>query len=289
MSEAREARYWRAVENGAVQCGICPRRCLIAENANGFCGMRENIGAKLIASAYGQVSAVALDPIEKKPLYMFHPGRCILSIGGFGCNFRCPFCQNADISMEYANTLREGRVLSPGDVAAIAARTVPDGNIGIAYTYNEPLINYEFIYDCAEAVHGAGLKNVLVTNGCINKEPLAALLPFIDAMNIDLKAFSDNFYKKINGNLDAVLETITLSRACCHVEITTLVIPGENEGDIAELSEWLSSVDSAIPLHLTRFFPRYKYSDKSPTPRETMYRLQDVAKKHLKNVFIGNM
>ena len=284
-----DSKYWAAAENRAVHCGLCPRRCHISENAAGFCGARENRGGRLIASDYGRVSSVALDPIEKKPLYMFHPGKKILSIGGFGCNFRCPFCQNSDISIEYGNGWRLAKTLSPDDVLDFAVSSVPDGNIGAAYTYNEPLIGYEFLYDCAGLIRSAGLNNIIVTNGYINPEPLKELLPLIDAMNIDLKGFTEGFYKNIGGRLEAVLETIALSHGKCHVEITTLVIPGENEYDIEELAKWLSSIDPGIPLHLSRFFPRYKYSGRIPTPRETMINLREAAGKHLRNVFIGNM
>lgn len=309
----RTAMYWSKTENGGVRCELCPHRCFISEHAAevnrksaagaccesaaGVCGVRVNNGGVLFASGYGQVSSTALDPIEKKPLYMFHPGKYILSVGGYGCNLRCPFCQNHEISMEYGSVWQgeKGGLnssdagVTPGDIAALAVKTVPNGNIGVAYTYNEPLINYEFLYDCAELVRAAGMKNVIVTNGYINNEPLQNLLPLIDAMNIDLKGFTDDFYKKVGGTLEAVKETIAASRALCHVEVTTLVIPGENEDDVMELSKWLASVDADIPLHLTRFFPRYKYGDRQPTPRETIYKLRDIAKEHLRNVFTGNM
>ena len=343
----REAMYWEPVGGGAVRCGLCPHRCRIAEDAIGICGVRENRGGTLLASGYGQVSSIALDPIEKKPLYMFQPGKRVLSIGGFGCNLRCPFCQNHEISMVYVDraenpdnqeytenkgnkgnkeiekpdnkevaisenpnrgsTMSEraskagagrrrrtradegARRLSPDEIADLAVRTVPDGNIGIAYTYNEPLIGYEFLSDCAALVRGAGMCNVVVTNGFINSEPLERLLPFVDAMNIDLKGLSKVFYRKLGGNPETVKETIVLAHRHCHVEVTTLIIPDENEDDVAGLAQWLSSIDPAIPLHLSRFFPRYLYSDRYPTPGETVYRLRDTARKFLKNVFIGNM
>ena len=289
MLDGRDAMFWRPAENSAVQCELCPRFCHIPGNAHGFCGARENTGGKLIASNYGRISSVALDPIEKKPLYKFHPGGQILSIGGFGCNLRCPFCQNYDISIEYGNSNRAVNLLSPDNIVSLAQKTVVDGSIGVAYTYNEPLIGYEYIYDCAKLIRGAGLCNVIVTNGYICKEPLEKLLPLIDAMNIDLKGFTDGFYKKTGGNLTTVMETIALSYKRCHLEITTLVIPDENEHDIEELAKWLSSVDPDIPLHLSRFFPRYKYSGMAPTPRETILRLRETAKKYLSNVYSGNM
>jgi len=288
----REAMYWSVAGNGSVRCGLCPHRCHIAENAAGICGARINRNSELTASGYGQVSSVALDPIEKKPLYLFHPGKKVLSIGGFGCNLRCPFCQNYEISTAYEAGARGkplASVVPPEDIAALAVRTVTDGNIGVAYTYNEPLIGYEFLLDCAKLVRDEGLCNVIVTNGYINRAPLEGLLPFIDAMNIDLKGFSDRFYGKLGGKLGPVKETIIDAHKRCHVEVTTLVIPGENEDDVEGLAKWLSSIDLCIPLHLSRFFPRYKYSDRDPTPRETIIRLRDAAKEHLKYVFAGNM
>ena len=288
-SQKKEAAFWSADENNAVRCGLCPHRCLVRENASGACGVRENREGKLIASSYGQISSVALDPIEKKPLYMFNPGKKILSIGGFGCNMKCGFCQNYEISSEYESIRQRAGLLSPDDVVEAALRAVPDGNIGVAYTYNEPLIGYEFLYDCAALARSKGLSNVLVTNGCINAEPLENLLPLTDAMNIDLKGFTDDFYTGVGGDLETVKETIKRASASCHVEVTTLVLPGENEGDIPEIAKWLSSIDPGIPLHLTRFFPRYHYDGRQPTPRETIMRLCEAAKEHLTNVFPGNM
>ena len=285
----RIAMFWSADEDNTVRCGLCPHRCRVPENAAGLCRVRENRSGSLIAAGYGQISSVALDPIEKKPLYMFHPGKKVLSIGGFGCNLHCPFCQNYEISSEYDDIRPGARRLSAQDVAGLAARTVDDGNIGAAFTYNEPLIGYEFVYDCAKLIKEAGLLNVLVTNGYINKEPLEALAPLIDAMNIDLKGYTDRMYDSLGGSLEEVKRTIAASVSFCHVEVTTLVIPGENEEDVEELSKWLASIDPGIPLHLTRFFPRYRMVDRPATQRETILRLRDTAQKHLKNVFAGNM
>ena len=286
---ARDAMYWSAAEDGAALCELCPHNCRITKGMSGFCGARMNINGSLIASGYGLISSMALDPIEKKPLYMFHPGRHILSFGGFGCNFRCPFCQNFEISIEYGDTSRAAKSYSPEDVVKLALETVPNGNIGIAYTYNEPLIGYEFLYDCSVLARKAGLFNVIVTNGYINKKPLNNLLPVADAMNIDLKSFSDSFYENAGGTLETIKETIAISHQSCHIEVTTLVIPGENDQDIEPLAQWLSSLDPGIPLHLTRFFPRYKYKERSPTPGETILSAQKSARKYLKNVFLGNI
>jgi len=282
--------FWKLAENGLANCELCHHNCKIPEGKSGFCNVRENIDGRLYAASYSLVSAIALDPIEKKPLYMFYPGKLILSIGGFGCNLRCPFCQNCEISINF-NNYKNTQAVSPEYIAELAKKSVPDGNIGVAYTYNEPFMGYEFIYDCAKLIRNAGLFNILVTNGCVNREPLELILPFIDAMNIDLKSFSNSFYKKIGGNLETVQDTIKSASKSCHVEITTLIIPGENdsEDEIAELAGWLASLDTSIPLHLSRFFPRYKYSHKEPTSRETVIRLSNIAKKYLKNVFTGNM
>ena len=286
-----EAMFWGGIGNGAVNCVLCPHRCKIPGGSAGFCGVRRNIGGTLYAESYGKNSVIALDPIEKKPLYMFHPGKHVLSIGGYGCNLRCPFCQNSDISMEYEKTWQAAEILAPEDIAALAVGTLPRGNIGAAYTYNEPLIGYEFVRDCAGLVREAGLCNVLVTNGYVNPEPLEALLPLIGAMNIDLKGFTEGFYKRLGGNLEAVKETIALARQHCHVEIAALIIPGENdsEDEIMGLARWVASLDPEIPLHLTRFFPRYQYAGRAATPRETVWRLRDAAGRYLKNVFAGNM
>ena len=288
MSE-HPAMFWSAAENGAVRCSLCPHNCHIPESTVGFCGVRKNNNGRLYAANYGRVSAVALDPIEKKPLRCFHPGNHVLSIGGFGCNFRCPFCQNSHISMEYDVADRDVKMLSPGQITELAKSLSSKSNIGVAYTYNEPLIGYEFLIDCARLVRDAGLCNIVVTNGYINREPLETLLPLIDAMNIDLKGFTDGFYNKLGGSLKAVKYTIALAHRHCHVEVTTLVIPGENEDDVEALAAWLASLDPDIPLHLSRFFPRYKYADKTPTSPETIRRLGETARKYLSRVFIGNM
>ena len=281
----RSSEYWHSCDDSFVRCGLCPHRCLIKEGTAGVCGIRENCGGELIASGYGQVSSVALDPIEKKPLNMFHPGKFVLSIGGFGCNLCCPFCQNSDISLEFSRRRHNAQVLSPADIIKLAKETVPHGNIGVAFTYNEPFVGYEFMFDTAKLVRDSGLSNIIVTNGHINIEPLEALLPYVDAMNIDLKSFSSAFYSRVGGELDVVKNTIALSLRHCHVEVTTLVIPGENEDSVEEIAAWLASLDPGIPLHLSRFFPRHKYAGKAPTPRGTMHDLSNRARKHLKHVF----
>jgi len=287
MGEDHVAKYWEKAENNAVKCGLCPHRCRIKENQVGKCGVRTNRNGILIASGYGLITSIALDPIEKKPLYQFHPGKKIVSIGGYGCNFHCPFCQNYDISIEYQNAKVE--LMTPEVVKEVALLAVQDENIGIAYTYNEPLIGYEFVLDCSKMIRDAGLMNVLVTNGYINEEPFTELLPYIDALNIDVKGYNSRTYDMVGGTLDVVKGIVEASYKVCKVEVTTLVLPDENEDDVEEIAKWLKSIDPEIPYHLSRSFPRYKYSGRAPTPPETMFRLRDIAKEYLENVFIGNM
>ncbi len=271
-------------------CGICPHHCALEEGQTGICRARVNTGGAVTCLNYGEITALALDPIEKKPLFRFNPGGLILSVGSYGCNFKCPFCQNCDISMADDRTAQTLHYV-PQQLADKALELCASGNIGLAYTYNEPLVGYEFVRDCAQRIHEHGLKNVVVTNGYVCDEPLTAILPLTDAMNIDLKGFTDTFYKKLGGDLETVKRTIKTAAESCHVEVTTLVIPGENDrdGEIAALSEWLAGVSPEIPLHLTRFFPRYRYSDKDPTPAVTIRRLRDIARRNLKYVYTGNM
>jgi len=287
MNDARIAEYWEKISDNVIKCGLCPHYCNISTSNSGKCGVRTNDNGTLIASSYGRVTSIALDPIEKKPLYMFHPGKKIVSVGSYGCNFHCSFCQNHNISMDYQNVKLE--YMTPELIKEVAVMAVQDNNVGVAYTYNEPLIGYEFIMDCSAQTRDAGLVNVLVTNGYINKEPLEKLLPVIDALNVDIKGNDKGTYNKVGGTQGVVKSTIETAAKVCHVEVTTLVIPDENEDAIEEIAVWLSKIDPEIPYHLSRFYPRYKYLSKDPTPPETMYRLHDIAKKYLKNVFIGNM
>jgi len=267
-------------------CGICPRKCALEEGQTGFCNGRHNVGGKIVCKNYGQLTAIALDPIEKKPLRRFFPGSWILSVGSYGCNFRCPFCQNHTISMA-----KEGEhdtvYVSPEVLVEKALQLVPRGNIGIAYTYNEPLISYEYIMDCAMLAREKGLKNVIVSNGYICEEPLLKLLPCIDAANIDLKSFSHDFYKKIGGDLEAVKNTIAICSKNCHTEVTTLIIPDENDSpeEMEELSKWIGQVDKNIPLHITRFYPMYRYVHKKPADSGRIHRLAQIARKHLNFVY----
>ena len=273
-----------------IICKTCPRRCALEEGQTGFCGARSNRNGKIAADNYGRLTAIALDPVEKKPLRRFFPGSRILSVGSYGCNLRCPFCQNHDISM--ARRSGDGtRFLSPPALAEEALELKSRGNIGIAFTYNEPLICPEYLLDCSRLNRKNGLKNVVVTNGYISSETLELLLPTLDAMNIDLKSFSPEFYRKIGGELEEVKRTISRASEACHVEVTTLIIPGENDTpeEMERLSGWLAEVNPEIPLHITRFFPRYKMKDRAPTPIATIYTLADIARRNLRYVYEGNI
>jgi pyruvate formate lyase activating enzyme len=270
-------------------CRLCPHHCTLDENEIGFCRARSNKGGNITAINYGLITSIALDPIEKKPLYRFFPGSHILSVGSFGCNLRCPFCQNYEISMAGIEQTQT-RTISPDELVSTALSLSPRGNIGIAYTYNEPLVGYEYVRDCAVAARQKGLKNVLVTNGCFCEEPLKELLPQIDALNIDLKAFTEKFYRKISGDLETVKCAIKLAVGYSHVEVTTLIIPGENdsEDEVRSLSQWLGSVRCDIPLHLTRFFPRFQMADRNPTEVARVYALAEIARESLQFVYVGN-
>ena len=274
----------------SLKCDICFHHCELDEGRTGLCRARANRGGQIVPLNYGRLTSLALDPIEKKPLRRFHPGGLVLSLGSFGCNLRCPFCQNAEISMAGAEF--PARDYSPEALVQLALALRPRGNLGLAYTYNEPLVGYEFVRDCAALVREAGMFNVLVTNGTIEEAPWRALLPLIDAVNIDLKGFSQAFYEVAGGDFEAVRRTIaTLAAApACHLEVTTLVIPGLNDdgATIDAAAAWLASLDPAIPYHLTRFFPCHRMADRPPTPVADLHRLAAVARRHLGDVQLGN-
>lgn len=269
------------------RCELCFHRCALEEGQTGLCRARVNRGGTILPLNYGKVTSLALDPIEKKPLRRFHSGSMILSVGSFGCNLRCPFCQNHEISMAGEGELDTEELL-PNDLAALAERL--RGNIGVAYTYNEPLIGYEYVRDCAVAVRARGMVNVLVSNGTVEEAPWRELLPLIDAANIDLKGFTEGWYRRLGGDLVTVKRNIVLAAERCHVEVTTLLVPGENdsEAEISALSRWLSGIDPDIPLHLSRFFPRYRMTDRPPTDVNAVYRLAEVARESLRWVYTGN-
>ena len=276
-----------------VLCDVCPKFCKLREGQIGFCRARSNIGGKIVPINYGQATSLALDPIEKKPLMRFCSGTYILSYGSYGCNLRCPYCQNASISMAGPDNCPHRLITPEGltDLAVDLSRQEP-GNIGVEFTYNEPTVCFEFIRDTSKLLHEAGLKSVVVTNGGLVRKYADELLPHVDALNIDLKGFSDEFYRYVKGEFDTVKEFIKAAvEHECHVELTTLVIPTKND-DPEEMErevEWITSISPEIPLHLSRFFPRYKVDDLPPTPAETIYRLKDIAQKKLKYVYTGNL
>ncbi len=280
-----------------ARCGVCFRHCEIPEGRTGFCGARTAKNGRVEALNYGRITALALDPIEKKPLARFFPGSLILSAGSFGCNLRCPFCQNSDISWseqagQYAET---AETLSPEDLVGFALMTRKKGNIGVAFTYNEPLIGYEFVRDAAKLAHAEGLKNVLVTNGTAELSVWEELSPYVDAMNVDLKGFTDRYYGKVlGGDRQQVMAFIEAAVKTCHVELTTLIVPDENDGEeeMRELSRWVSCLrlpdGESVPLHVSRFFPRFRMQDRPPTEVRTVYRLAEVARENLPYVYTGN-
>ena len=276
-----------------VLCDVCPKFCKLREGQIGFCRARSNIGGKIVPINYGQATSLALDPIEKKPLMRFCPGTYILSYGSYGCNLRCPYCQNASISMAGPDNCPHRLITPEGltDLAVDLSKQEP-GNIGVAFTYNEPTVCFEFIRDTSKLLHEAGLKSVVVTNGGLVRKYADELLPHVDALNIDLKGFSNEFYRYVKGEFNTVKEFIKAAvEHKCHVELTTLVIPTKNDDpeEIGREVEWIASISPEIPLHLSRFFPRYKVDDLPPTPAETIYRLKDIAEKKLKYVYTGNL
>lgn len=283
-----ECAFYDKEEGGVCRCRLCPRRCRILPSQRGWCRTRWNDHGTLKALTYGLVTSAALDPIEKKPLAYFHPGAVILSLGSWGCNMNCAFCQNCEISQKEP----ESRKVSPDDVLRLARALTAEGNIGVAWTYNEPALSFEFIRDTAPLIKEAGLVNVMVSNGFISKEALEALLPLIDAWNIDLKGWHPDFYKTICGAArNPVLETIQRAHEMSHVELTNLVIPKENDDSqcFEDMVRWIASLSPAIPLHITRFFPRWRMMNRPPTPVSTLVSLGEIARKYLTHVKIGNV
>ena len=279
-------------------CGVCFRHCDPKEGQLGFCGARICAGGIVRAANYGRITSLALDPIEKKPLRRFMPGSCILSAGSYGCNLRCPFCQNYEISwsqeaMRYAD---RAELVTPEQIAETAQYYRRKGNVGVAFTYNEPLVGYEFVRDTARLVHEKGMVNVLVSNGTAELSVLEEILPYMDAMNIDLKGFTDRYYRDVlGGDREMVMRFITRAVQSCHVELTTLIIPGENdsEEEMRSMCEWISSLKGIIPgdeipLHISRFFPRFHMTDREATSVKKIYHLAEVAREQLKFVYSGN-
>lgn len=271
-------------------------RCTLSPGQTGLCGARKNENGKILCANYGRISSLALDPIEKKPLKHFRPGSLILSVGSYGCNLRCPFCQNHEISMA-----REGKkedadslYVPPERLADLALEWKERdraANIGIAYTYNEPLVGWEYVRDTARLVKENGMANVLVTNGTAAPEILEELLPLMDAMNIDLKGFRADYYRMLGGDFNTVKSFIARAVASCHVELTTLIVPGENDSpeEMEEEARWIADLSPEIPLHITRFFPQYHFLNRKPTEIKKLRQLAEAAGKYLTNVHLGNV
>jgi len=281
----REALFYEEIgEADDVQCHLCPHHCIVKEGDAGLCKVRKNEGGVLYSLAYGKISSLANDPIEKKPLYHFHPGTKILSVGSWGCNFTCPWCQNWEIVTQKPPLQK----VTPDRLIDIAIDREMDG---IAYTYNEPIVSFEFVLDTSRMSNADGIYNVMVTNGYIEEAPLKLLLQTIQAMNIDLKGFSSSFYKKrCSGELKVVKKNIeTIYNEGLHLELTTLVIPGENdtEKEMEEETKWIASLSPEIPLHLSAYHPAHRFQ-KPPTSDEKMMALYKIAKKNLDYVYIGN-
>jgi pyruvate formate lyase activating enzyme len=288
-----KASYYTIGNKDFVNCTLCPQFCKISEGTTGLCKVRRNVAGNLVSDTYGKLTSLGIDPIEKKPLYHFYPGSKILSAGSWGCNFKCSFCQNWSISQEVPKLVSDetNKVITPQQLVQRAV-DIPN-NIGIAYTYNEPIVWYEYMLETAQLVKAASLTNVMVSNGFINQAPLLELIPWIDAFNIDLKGFSNDFYKSFaNGKLQAVLETLkTIRNAGKHLEITNLILPGANDEPrlFEEMLTWIyDNLGHETILHLSRYFPNY-YCLTEATPYETMNTLYNLASKHLLYVYPGNM
>lgn len=277
-------------EKEKVRCLACSHKCLISEGKTGICGVRKNIKNKLYLLVYGKVASMNVDPIEKKPLYHFLPGTMSFSICTVGCNFRCLWCQNFDISQVSKKGIIFGEDISPSE---IVKRAIQTGCKSISYTYTEPAIFIEFVKDIAKLAKKKKLKNILVTNGYFSKESFDYIKDYVDAMNIDLKSFSDEFYSKYcGGRLKPVLETIKRAHdKGIHIELTTLVIPGLNdsEEEFEKIAKFIASIDKNIPWHISRFFPMYKMLNKQITPLETLKKAEKIGKRYLKYVHIGNV
>jgi len=291
----KEAEYFTKKENNVVQCILCPHLCVIKEDNSGICGARRNKGGILYSVNYGVISGMSFDPIEKKPLYHYYPSSQILSIGTVGCNMRCPFCQNYHISRFFDSNIEiEKKTVTPKYILDClqSKNNHPSGYFGgVAYTYSEPMVWYEFVKETSILLKEHGFKNVLVTNGYINKKPLMELLPFIDAANIDLKAFTEEHYKKLGGSLKPVLDTITaFKEKQIHVELTTLVVTAFNDNmeELENLVKWIASLDKNIPYHISRYFPQYLYNERETDPI-FLNQVKKMADHYLNYVYLGNI
>lgn len=279
---SKKALFWEK-KDSYIKCNLCPHNCYIGLGKRGLCKTRTNEDNKLYAINYGKVVALSIDSIEKKPLYHFYPGSSVLSYSCWGCNLLCKFCQNWEISQRQIDVpfFPMEKIVEEGE-----------NTLGIAHTYTEPTVYYEYALDVAKKAHEKALKNVFVTNGFIKKKPLKKILPYIDAANIDLKSFDNDFYKNVCfGKLEPVLETIEIMNKKIWIEITNLLIPGLNDkkGVIKEMCEWVANLDDSIPLHFSAFHPSYKMKDKKSTPMKTLKMAKKIAEDAgLKYVYLGN-
>jgi pyruvate formate lyase activating enzyme len=288
---SKEAKYYHSLEDKKVKCQLCPHNCTIANGKRGICGVRENQDGKLYSLVYEYPCAMHVDPIEKKPLYHFLPGSEAFSIGTAGCNLSCMHCQNWSISKAKPESVNSSKV-STNELLEAAQKS---GSESIAYTYNEPGMNFEHVLELSKAAHKAGLYNIMVTNGYLNKEPLNELYEYIDAANVDLKGFDKSFYKKICGaELEPVLNSLVLMhKKGVWLEITNLLIPGYNDdlSEIEQMCKWIvDNLGCDYPLHFSAFYPAYKLDDVPPTSLETLKASREVAQKcGLNYVYLGNV
>lgn len=283
----RKAMFFETSED-KVMCTLCPHYCVLEEMQYGKCNVRQNINQELITHNYGLISGISIDPMTKKPLIKFMEGANILSIGSVGCNMHCKFCQNSDISKEFRSDI-EYKKLTPGEIVKL---TIDNGLKSIAYTYNEPSVYYEMVYDTAKLAHENNLKNVLVTNGFINRKPFELLSPYIDAMNIDVKTYDPELYKDIcGGRLNPVLDTIALAlEKGIHIELTCLIVPQlfVDKGRIDEFFKELHDIAGDVVIHISRYFPRYLH-DEAATDIKAMLEIQTIALKYFSIVKLGNV
>ena len=285
-------KYQNILTNSKVQCLICPRKCVLAPTQSGFCHVRKNVKGNIELTTYGYNTGLAIDPIEKKPLYHFYPGSFALSFGTLGCNMGCQFCQNWQTTKNNSNP-QDFNKTSPKEIVEIAQKY---NCKSVAFTYNDPIIFFEYAIDCAKLCRENGIKTVAITSGYINPEPAKEFFKYMDGANIDLKGFSKEFYKKnCLSDIEPVLKTIeyTVNKTNCHTELTTMLIEGENDGEemLKSECEWiLKNLNSDIPLHFSAFFPRYKFSNKKATSFSTLLKAYKIAKQvGLNNVYTGNL
>lgn len=282
--DKKEANYYSKMADMRVQCHLCPHGCIMENGQSGKCRSRKNLDGTLYAMNYAHSVSMSLDPIEKKPLYHYRPNSDILSLGPNSCNMTCSFCQNYEISQFEVDTMQ----ITPEE---LLSRLLSRGMKQVAFTYTEPLMWYEYILNCAHLFKEPGIRIVLVSNGFINPDPLREIIPYIDAWNIDLKSMDESFYSEICGaHLAPVLKTIELVSQSCHLEVTNLLIPGKNDSDeqIHRLVDWMADLNPDIPLHFSRYFPRYMMEE-PPTPVSTLERAYRIASKKLHFVYVGNV